>query len=152
MIVPGDLAVFVRRGVAIVVATRDDERRPELSRGWGPSVSDDGAETTLCVAAAPGSATLANLEANGAIAATFSDPPSYRTVQMKGEVVELCAPGAELLARVEEHFAAFADELERFGIARDAARMFLDADLVAVSFAVRELYDQTPGPSAGGPL
>jgi hypothetical protein len=152
MIVTADLAAFVERGVAIVVATRDEERRPQVSRGWGPAVSGDGAETALCVAAAPGSATLANLEANGAIAATFSHPSSYRTVQMKGEVVELCAPGAELLARVEEHFAAFAGELEQFGIPRDAARVFLDADLVAVSFAVRELYDQTPGPGAGGPL
>jgi hypothetical protein len=152
MIETADLAAFVSRGVAIVVATRDEERRPALSRGWAPSISQDGAETTLCVAAAPGSATLANLEANGAIAVTLSDPPTYRTVQMKGEVVELCSPGAELLARVEEHFAAFAGELEQFGIPRDASRRFLDADLVAVSFAVRERYDQTPGPSAGGPL
>jgi hypothetical protein len=67
-------------------------------------------------------------------------------------VIDLCAPAAELLARVEEHFAAFADEVEQVGISRDGARRLLDSELVAVSFSVRELYDQTPGPNAGGRL
>jgi hypothetical protein len=152
MVVTADLAAFVRRGVAIVVATRDEERRPAVARAWGPTVSDDGTTAMLCVAAAPGSPTLANLEANGAVAVTFSLPTTYRGVQMKGDVVDLGAPGAEHLARVEEHVAAFGVEVEPLGIPRDAVRRFLDAELVAVSFAVRELYDQTPGPTAGGRL
>ena len=126
--------------------------RPEVSRAWGPVLSGDGSTVTLCVAAAPGSATLANLQDNGAIAVTFSLPTSYRTVQVKGAVVDRCAPAAEHLARVEEHFSAFVDEVEQVGIPRDGARRFLDSELVAVSFSVRELYDQTPGPNAGGRL
>jgi hypothetical protein len=126
--------------------------RPEVSRAWGPELSSDGSTATLCVAAAPGSATLANLQDNGAIAVTLSLPTSYRTVQIKGAVIDLCAPAAEHLARVEEHFAAFADEVEQVGISRDGARRLLDSELVAVSFSVRELYDQTPGPNAGGRL
>ncbi len=152
MIVTAELAAFLRLGVAIVVATRDAELRPEVTRGWGPWAGDDGTEVTLCVAAAPGSATLANLEANRAIAATFSLPTSYRTVQAKGGVVELCAPGPEHRARVEEHVAAFAEEVEHVGTGGEQARSFLDTELVAVSFAVRELYDQTPGPAAGARL
>jgi hypothetical protein len=54
VIVRAELAAFLHQGVAIVVATRDDEGRPEVSRGWGPRVGDDGTEVTLCVAAAPG--------------------------------------------------------------------------------------------------
>jgi hypothetical protein len=135
-----------------VVATRDEELRPAITRGWGPDASIEGAAMTLCVAAAPGSQTLSNLEENGAIAVTFSLPTSYRTVQVKGAVVELCAPTAEHLARVEEHVAAFVDEVEHVGVQRSLARRFVGPDLVAVSFAVRELYDQTPGPNAGGRL
>jgi hypothetical protein len=134
------------------VATRDGELRPEVTRGWGPHVAGDGTALTLCVAATPDSATLANLQANGAIAATFSLPTSYRTVQLKGAVLDLRAPTAEDLARVEAHFAGFAAEVEQVGIPREAARRLVDPELVAVSFAVRELYDQTPGPNAGAPL
>jgi hypothetical protein len=144
--------VFLGRGLAIVVATRDDDLRPEITRGWGPQVAGDGTALTLCVAAAPGSATLANLGANGAIAATFSLPTSYRTVQLKGAVLELCAPAAGHLARVEAHVAGFAAEVEQVGIPREAVRRLVDPELVAVSFSVRELYDQTPGPNAGGRL
>jgi hypothetical protein len=136
-------------GVAVVVATRDQQLRPAITRGWGRDAPGEGAALTLCVSAAPGSQTLSNLEDNGAVAVTFSLPTSYRTVQVKGAVVDLCAPTADHLARVEEHVAAFVDEVERVGVPRALARRFVGPDLVAVCVAVRELYDQTPGPNAG---
>jgi pyridoxamine 5'-phosphate oxidase-like protein len=152
VIVTAELAAFLRLGVAIVLATRDDELRPEVTRGWGPLAGEDGTDVSLCVAAAPGSATLANLKANGAIAATFSLPTSYRSVQVKGEALELGEPALEQVARVEEHVAAFVEQVEQVGIPREMARRFVDPELVAVRFAVRELFDQTPGPRAGGLL
>jgi hypothetical protein len=150
--VGADLVSFVQRGVAIVVATRDHDLRPEITRGWGPHVSADGASVTLCVTAPQDSKTLSNLKGNGAIAATFSLPTTYRTVQIKGSVEDLCTPTPEQLARVEAHVAAFVDEVEQVGIPRNMARRLVHPELVAVSFAVRELFDQTPGPKAGSRL
>jgi hypothetical protein len=147
-----DLVELVQSGVAIVVATRDDELRPEIARAWGPEVSADGSTMRLCVTARPGSKTLSNLEGNGAIAATFSLPSSYRTVQIKGAVLELSAVTAAELERVREHVGSFADEAEQVGIARGMAHRLARAELVAVRFAVGELYDQTPGPKAGSRL
>jgi hypothetical protein len=135
--------------VAIVVATRDGDLRPEIARGWGPDVAEDGSAVSLCVATAPGSRTRANLESNGAIAATFSLPTTYRTVQVKGVALDVAEPSAERLARVQEHAAAFVAEVVQVGIPREAAPRFVGSGFVAVTFAVRELYDQTPGPTAG---
>jgi Pyridoxamine 5'-phosphate oxidase len=87
-----DVAAFVAGGVAVVVATRDDALRPEIARGWGPLVAPDGAAATLCVGLHPGSRARANLEANGAIAATFSLPTTYRGVQIKGVARALREP------------------------------------------------------------
>jgi hypothetical protein len=69
---------FIHGGVAVGVATRDDDLRPEFARGWGPEVSADGRSLRLCVAAAEGSRMRANLERNGAVAVGFSPPTIAR--------------------------------------------------------------------------
>jgi hypothetical protein len=148
---PG-LAAFVRSGVATVVATRDDDLGPEIARAWGAEVSTDGASVTLCVPAPPGSKTLANLEGNGAFTATFVLPTTYRAVQIKGTVLDVCEPTPEQLARFEEHVAAFIDQAEQIGITPKQVHALVEPEYVAVTFSVRELYDQTPGPSAGSRL
>jgi hypothetical protein len=151
-ILAADVAAFLVGGVAIVVATRDEELRPEIARGWGPEVAGDGTGVTLCVGVAPGSRTRANLEGNGAIAATFSQPSTYRTVQLKGSALELREPPREQLARVQEHLEAFVDEVRQVGLDPERGRALLEPELLSVTFDVRELYDQTPGPNAGARL
>ena len=134
------------------MATRDADMRPQITRAWGASVTDDGAALTLCVAAAEGSRTLDNLRANGAIAVTFSSPTTYRTVQAKGVVTDLRQPSERDLARRDEHIEDFLDQGEQVGIERELARRLARGEVVAVTVAVRELYQQTPGPGAGTPL
>jgi flavin reductase (DIM6/NTAB) family NADH-FMN oxidoreductase RutF len=148
-VVDADHAAFVRSGVAIVVATRDDDMRPEVTRAWGADVATDGASVTVCVAAPPGSQTRSNLERNGAIAVNFTLPTTYRSAQMKGSVLDVRDPSQAELARVERHIALFADQTEQVGLTRSGAQLLAERNLLAVTFAVRELYDQTPGPNAG---
>ena len=56
-----DVVEFIHGGVAVGVATRDDDLRPEFARGWGPEVSADGRSLRLCVSAPEGSRMRANL-------------------------------------------------------------------------------------------
>ena len=144
-----ELARLVEGGIAIVVATRDDDMRPQITRAWGASVAEDGTELTLCVTASEGSRALDNLRANGAIALTFCRPTTYRTVQAKGVVTDLRQPGERELARRDEHLVDFLDETDQVGLERRVARRVAAGEVVAVTVAVRELYEQTPGPGAG---
>lgn len=144
-----EVARFVSGGVAVIVASRDDELRPQVGRGWGTDVSPDGESVTLCVGAPRDSPMRANLERGRGLAATFTLPTSYRGVQIKGDVLELGEPTEQQLARVDEHYEAFAREAEQVGMTRELTRRLIDPVLVAVTFSARELYDQTPGASAG---
>jgi hypothetical protein len=144
-----EVVTFVRGGVAVIVASRDDELRPQVGRGWGTEISADGESVTLCIGAPPDSPMRANLQHGRGIAATFTLPTSYRGVQIKGDVLELGEPTAQQLARVGEHLEAFARETEQVGLTRELARRLIDPVLLAVTFSARELYDQTPGASAG---
>jgi hypothetical protein len=147
-----ELASLIESGIAIVVATRDGDMRPQITRAWGASVADDGAALTLCVVASEGSRALDNLRANGAIALTFSRPTTYRTVQVKGVATDLREPTERELTRREEHLEVFLEEVEQVGLERRIARRISGGEVVAVTVAVRELYEQTPGPGAGARL
>jgi len=141
---------FIHGGVAVGVATRGDDLRPEFARGWGPEVSADGRSLRLCVAAPEGSRVRVNLERNGAVAVGFSPPTIARAVQVKGVAAAVGEPEAADLERVERHVRSFVAEAERVGAPAELSRrMFVGTGLVAVSFSFDEVFDQTPGPTAG---
>jgi hypothetical protein len=141
---------FIHGGVAVGVATRDDDLRPEFARGWGPQVSADSRSLRLCVATPEGSRVRANLERNGAVAVGFSPPTIARAVQVKGVATVVGEPEAADLERVERHVRAFVAEAERVGAPAELSRrMFVGTGLVAVQFSIDEVFDQTPGPTAG---
>jgi hypothetical protein len=141
---------FIHGGVAVGVATRAEDLRPEFARGWGPEVSADGRSVTLCVSAPQGSLMRANLERNGAVAVGFSPPTIARAVQLKGVATVVGEPEAADLERVERHVRSFVAEAERVGApAHLSQRMFVRTGLVAIRFPIDEVFDQTPGPMAG---
>ena len=139
------LVAFIHGGVAVGVATRDEDLRPAYTRGWGPAVSSDGLWLTLCVIAARGSPSRENIEGNGAIAVVFNPPTAGRALQLKGVVVQAREPVAEELERAERHLEAFAAEAEQVG----APRLFVRRNFLAVTLSIDEVFDQTPGQRAG---
>jgi hypothetical protein len=105
---------------------------------------------TLCVVAPRGSATRANLESNGAIAASFSPPTIAKAVQIKGTADAVREPEPRELERAERHLRAFAAEGEQVGVRAELPRrMFAEEDFVSVTVQVEEVFDQSPGPTAG---
>jgi len=141
------LTELLQEGVAVLVATRDEKLRPEIARGWHVAV--EGLSARLCVSVPPGSRTEENLRANGAIAVTCSRPSTYRTVQLKGVATELEDPTGDQLEAVQRHLDSFTREVEKVGVRPEAARTFLGVELLSVTFEVREVFEQTPGPKAG---
>jgi hypothetical protein len=147
-----DIADLVRAGVAVVVATRDGESRPELSRAWGPALSEDGERLTVCVEASPDSAMARNLQAGSPVAATLARLASQTTVQLKGPVVEIGTPTQERLDAVAEHVDGFVAETAVVGVPESLARGFVGPDLMTVTIEVAERFDETPGSGDGRPL
>jgi hypothetical protein len=147
-----DIADLVCQGVAVIVATVDGELRPELSRAWGPALSEDGARLTVCVEAAPESAMARNLESGRPVAATLARLTSHTTIQLKGPVVEVATPTQERLDAVTEHVEGFVAETAVVGVPESTARALVGSDLLTVTIEVAERFDETPGTGAGRPL
>jgi hypothetical protein len=152
MRITGPAIELLLTGAATIVATRDAEMRPALTRGWGLAVDGDGERLSLCVEVPMGSAVRANLEANGEIAVTCSRPTTYRTVQVKGAAEIVGEPDEGRLRAAREQVAAFSAEVAQLGLPADAGEALLVERLLAVVVEPREVFDQTPGPTAGSRL
>ena len=150
-----ELKTFLEGPVSVLIGTRDSRLVPEITRAWGPRVSEDRRRVSLCVPLATSRQTLDNLEANGEIAVTFSLPTNYRTFQLKGRHATAAEPDGTDLAAVERHRDAFAAVNEPMGQPRERIEAFWRAEietsavLVKILFVPDQVFDQTPGPGAG---
>src|SRR5262249_29751286 len=150
-----ELKAFLEGPVSVLVGTRDSRLVPEITRAWGPHVSEDRQSVSLCVPLATSRKTLDNLEANGRIAVSFALPINYRTFQLKGRHAKTAEPQSTDLAFVERHREAFAVVNESLGQPRQLVEAFWQAEietsaaLVKIHFVPEQVFNQTPGPGAG---
>lgn len=149
---------FIEGGVAMTIGTCSAGCVPAIARAWGPRVSKRRQSIDLCVVAAASGATLDNLRDNGRAALTFSFPTDYKTLQIKGHAIEGGGATASDRAAVERHREAFVVAAAAIGSSRDIVRTFIARELlsspalVKITLIAEEIFDQTPGPSAGEPL
>ena len=149
---PGKLAPLLEGLVAVHVATRDAALVPDEVMAAAALLEPDGRSLTVYLPDATSATALANLRENGQIAVVLSQPLTHRTVQLKGRVETLRAAREEEREAVERFAAAFDAEVAAIGLPPAALRRRTRWPCAAATFAVREAYEQTPGPRAGEPL
>jgi hypothetical protein len=142
-----ELRGFLELGLSIVIATRDEKMVPALCRAGGARLGPDGLVRVL-VAMPEGHRTLANLDATGQIAICCCRPLTYRTLQVKGnDARRIEWPGYEEVALA--HRPAFRAEVEAIGIPPTLSGLLWSRAFVPIAFTPSEIFDQTPGPTAG---
>jgi hypothetical protein len=149
---PPEQLAFMRRGVSVIVGSRDANLRPSVMRGVGSDVSEDGSLITVFLVRSQARQLLQDIAATGQLAVVFSEPSSHRSLQLKAGKATLrnaTAQDEPLLAR---YLASMEHELGQVHIPPQVTRALLShriADVVAVSFVPEQAFDQTPGPRAG---
>jgi hypothetical protein len=143
------LRSFLERGCAIIVGTASTDGTPHAQRAWGCAVVD---RTTVRVMLDASDDVLrADLTETGRIAVTSADVRNLRSVQLKGRVVGIEAePTADDLARCDAHNEElFTDIEDADHFPRQLTERMVPPGYLVAVIAVEELYDQTPGPTAG---
>jgi hypothetical protein len=144
-----ELVEFVESGVSITLGTRDAELRPECLRVMGASVGADRSSVSLYLSQALAARSLSNLADNGLVSAFFSRPVDYRSLQIKGSLQET-RPGTDADRALQERYlAGFVEQLYCVMVPRAVSRRMRIWPSVVVTFTAEELFQQTPGPSAG---
>lgn len=152
----GDLVDFLESGCALIVGFVVPGGAPLASRGWGLDVLDAGAGRVrlLCV---PDDIEPV-LEGPGGpvgvrVAITGADVETLRSVQLKGavEALEPATPAdwERCQAYCDEFFGTI-EAVDRFP--RSMMERTTPMRITACTVVVEDMFDQTPGPSAGAAL
>lgn len=148
-----ELREFIESGVAVVLGTASNERRPHVTYAWGPKVIEPGDALYVFLERPRAEQVVANLEETQRAAVTFAEPVSYRSVQLKGRYRGMSAATADEDAWVQRHRDAFSSQTALIGDSPGVRRnAWMDAPLLRFEIEVEAGYDQTPGPNAGHPL
>ncbi len=148
-------AAFLQGAPSITLASRGPDNLPNITRGIGCRVSRDRRRISIFLVENQAADLLADIRANGVIAAVFAEATSARSFQFKGSdaAVGRLKPGdARLLAAYRK---AFVDEVEKLGFYRPAIEALVAStpeQVVAVTFTPNAAFSQTPGPAAGARL
>lgn len=144
---------FLESGCALIVATVSGENEPFASRAWGLDVLDDEEDRVRLLLEAEGGQAVANLRETGMIAVTAANVPTLHSMQLKGRALRVVPATADDHRRSERYCDEFFADIEATdGTERRLLERWRPRELVACEIAVEELYDQTPGPSAGAEL
>lgn len=147
-----ELASFLESGLSIVMATRDDDLRPDGALAWAARVHESGTHVTVYLHEQAAREMLRNLEKHPMIALDFDRPTSHRACQVKGTYRSVRPARDDEREFVLNQVDAFAADLEGVGIPREMEVGWQAWPCLAFEIEVAQLFEQTPGPGAGAPL
>lgn len=148
-------AAFMQGGVSIVAASRALDNAPTLNRASGCRVSRQRRQVTLFFWQRQARPLLDAVAESGLIAVVFSEPPTHRTIQLKGTVTRLTPARQTDAPLIRRYRRAFADALTGLGFAEPFAFGLTHGEpdgMIAMTFTPTAIFMQTPGPGAGEPL
>ena len=134
-----------------MLGSRDSQNRPFLGRAAGCHVSSDG-RIKIFVSRRKYPFLLDAVRRTGSVAASFSEPSTNKSLQIKGTGAELAELEPGDADRIASHVNLFAADVERTGTRAALPRTVLASapeELQAVVFVPAVAFIQTPGPVAG---
>lgn len=149
----GDATVaFIEREVAIDLGACNAQRRPSTCRGFAARVWPDRRRVTVYVRRPEALQLLQDVVAQDRLAVVLCLPETEVSIQLKGRQVGIAAATEEEMPRIRDYCARFVDGVTRLGFERAFAEAYMAVapqEMVALSFTVDAVFDQTPGPLAG---
>ena len=148
--IPEVIVLFLDRAIVAIGGTRDKSLVPHVHRVSGWRCSPDRKTITCLIPEEFTSDLMSSLEDNGQFALTVCEVPSHETYQFKGDYVSSRPSNAGDVTDFERCRQRFAERVASlFGLPEEACRAFVPEPSLAVTFQVREIFVQTPGPAAG---
>jgi hypothetical protein len=150
--IPQSIVALLETGVSVMVGTRDASLMPECTRAWGIRVGAKRGTVTIFLSKTIAGKTIENLRENGKIAITCTRPTDHITCQLKGEVRNI-KPVTRADRDVSRKWhSEFMAELKAIGVPPALSEAWITEPALAVEISVTDVFDQTPGPGAGGKI
>ena len=139
-------------GLSIIVGSVDANGCPTCCRAYGLRSADDLETVTVYVPVATSHETIQALATTGRLAVGATWPADHSATQLKGVVTDTRLAREDEVVFVREQIRVWSDVLAEFGVPRRLSSRATYWPAFAVTMRVEEIYEQTPGPKAGGRL
>lgn len=148
-----ELVAFLQSGCSTLVGTVGPDGDPHAARGWGLDVLDGETGTLRVLIDTDDELTVRHLTGHGPVALTAANVPTLRSVQLKGRSLGV-EPATEVDADRARRFCDdfFSDIEMTDGTERSLLERLVPDGFAVCLVQVDEVFDQTPGPSAGEAL
>ena len=146
---PPDLYELLDGPSIMDVATRNAALEPMSTIAFGLQRAADDREITLFLPVALSPRILADLRDNGQMTVSLHRPSDHRAIQIKGIWLGERRTGDDDRAFLSRYRDAMVQEMGRVGVPRTAWQRLAWWPTLALRMEVREVFVQTPGPSAG---
>jgi hypothetical protein len=147
-----ELMEVVDAGSGLVVGTVGPGGEPRATRAWALTVTDAATRRIRLVMSADDRASVDNL-ATGRVTVTGADVSTLRAVQLKGRVEAVRPAEPDDVDVMIQHSSTFFRAVHDVdGNPMALLERMLPTEIVVVDVVVDEVFDQTPGPTAGSPV
>jgi len=144
---------FLEGRAAMIVGVVDPDGVPFAARAWGMVHHPDEPSRFRVLLDADDADHLTHLGGGGRIAITCGDVPTLRSCQVKARVDAFVPVTEDDLELWRRNADGVFDDIETTDhIPRHLIERIRPWAVIACTVLVEELYDQTPGPGAGGPI
>jgi hypothetical protein len=148
-VIDPDIVELLESPCSLVVGTVAPDGLPDATRAWGAQVLPGGTHIRLLLAA-NATTTAHNLRSTKRIAFTATHFADLRSVQAKGEAVHVGDADEVDRRRFKQFWIACTHALHELdGTPEELLLRMVPSDVFVCVMTVDELFDQTPGPSAG---
>jgi len=148
--IPADLVEFIQGPYVMFVGTRDDRLRPSISWVFGAVADAEKDTVTFFLPDVEGESILNNLSQNGRVALTITNTATHHSFQFKGKPIE-SRPSTETERVSQDNYKVrLIEHYRKLGVPEGFFGGFVYYPSTAVTLQIEEIYDQTPGPGAGG--
>jgi hypothetical protein len=148
--IPGVIVDFLGRATVAMGGTRDSALVPHVHRVSGWTIEPDLQTITCLIGSQTVNGLIQSLEDNGQFALTVCEMPSHETYQFKGRFVESRPVGEADIATFRQCRDRFVERISAIlGYPAEKVRRYGTEPSIAVRFKVKEIFVQTPGPTAG---
>jgi hypothetical protein len=144
----------LQEGIMVAhVGTRNSKLQGREQFCISMNMDAPGNQATVFISEKLSGPTLANATDNKQIAVTVTDPLTHTCYQLKGEYISHRKCTDEEHARVKEFRNRFYNGyLKAAGYPPEIAETFAYKPCLALTFNVKSIFNQTPGPGAGKPI
>jgi predicted pyridoxine 5'-phosphate oxidase superfamily flavin-nucleotide-binding protein len=152
-VIEPEVAALLETGVSLIVCTVDAQGMPDANRAWSTKVLDGGARLRITISD-DSHGLIDNLHATGRLAITYTEIEVLTSYQVKGRMTSEIGPeSGDDAARRAAYIEAFCANVKHVnGTPRELLDRLMPSSFLVFEMDVDEVFDQTPGPSAGRQL